>query len=82
MDNRNDILNPESVNDDFINLRPNLLNDFIGQEALKQNLSIFIHASKIRQKAIDHILFYGPPGCTKIYWLRLLQMNATPILFM
>jgi len=65
MENRNDILNPESCNDDFINLRPNLLNDFIGQEALKKNLSIFIHASKIRQKAIDHILFYGPPGLGK-----------------
>ncbi len=63
---RNEILNQEtSERDDIIELRPSFLKDFIGQSALKENLSIFIHASKVRQKAIDHILFYGPPGLGK-----------------
>lgn len=63
---RNNIFNQEvGERDDIIELRPSFLQDFIGQSALKENLSIFIHSSKIRQKAIDHILFYGPPGLGK-----------------
>ncbi|QED23801.1 Holliday junction branch migration DNA helicase RuvB [Candidatus Deianiraea vastatrix] len=62
---KNEILNPEKQDELMISLRPTLLSEFIGQGDLKQNLSIFIHASKMRQKAIDHILFYGPPGLGK-----------------
>jgi len=63
MDEKNEIL--KTNGEEFINFRPNLLNEFIGQIQLKENLGIFIHASKKRQKAIDHILFYGPPGLGK-----------------
>jgi Holliday junction DNA helicase RuvB len=46
-------------------LRPNNLNDFIGQEGLKDNLKVFIESAKKRNSAIDHILFFGPPGLGK-----------------
>lgn len=46
-------------------LRPSRLNDFVGQEKLKSNLSIFIQAAKERGEALDHVLFYGPPGLGK-----------------
>ena len=46
-------------------LRPTYLCDFLGQEKLKENLSIFINAAKNRGDALDHTLFYGPPGLGK-----------------
>lgn len=46
-------------------LRPKLLDDFNGQTHLKTNLQIFIDAAKKRKEALDHILFYGPPGLGK-----------------
>ncbi|MDR1071829.1 MAG: Holliday junction branch migration DNA helicase RuvB [Rickettsiales bacterium] len=46
-------------------IRPRKLADFVGQDALKDNLSVFINAAKSRGEALDHILFYGPPGLGK-----------------
>jgi holliday junction DNA helicase RuvB len=46
-------------------LRPRCLNDFIGQNKLKENLKIAIAAAKGRDEALDHILLYGPPGLGK-----------------
>ena len=46
-------------------LRPKSLDDFIGQEKLKANLKIFIQAARERKEALDHVLFYGPPGLGK-----------------
>ncbi len=46
-------------------LRPRLINDFVGQERLKENLKIFVEAAKARGEALDHVLFYGPPGLGK-----------------
>ena len=46
-------------------LRPTYLCDFLGQEKLKENLSIFIRAAKNRGDVLDHTLFYGPPGLGK-----------------
>ncbi len=46
-------------------LRPQLLNEYIGQEKAKDTLRIFIDAAKQRQDALDHVLFYGPPGLGK-----------------
>ncbi|MGE4351157.1 MAG: Holliday junction branch migration DNA helicase RuvB [Bdellovibrionales bacterium] len=46
-------------------LRPQRLADFIGQESLRDNLSIFIEAAKTRRQALDHVLFFGPPGLGK-----------------
>ena len=46
-------------------LRPQCLDDYIGQEKAKQNLKIYIEAAKQRQDSLDHVLFYGPPGLGK-----------------
>ena len=46
-------------------LRPQLLNDYIGQEKTKETLKIYIEAAKARNEALDHVLFYGPPGLGK-----------------
>ena len=46
-------------------LRPQLLSDYIGQEKAKETLKIYIEAAKARHEALDHVLFYGPPGLGK-----------------
>lgn len=46
-------------------LRPQFLRDYIGQEKAKSNLKIYIEAAKQRGDALDHVLFYGPPGLGK-----------------
>ena len=46
-------------------LRPQRLEDYIGQDKVKQNLKIFIEAAKSRGESLDHVLFYGPPGLGK-----------------
>lgn len=47
------------------NLRPQLLQEYIGQEKIKSTLNIYIEAAKSRKEALDHVLFYGPPGLGK-----------------
>lgn len=46
-------------------LRPQMLDDYIGQEKAKETLKIYIEAAKERHEALDHVLFYGPPGLGK-----------------
>ncbi|MBC5745341.1 Holliday junction branch migration DNA helicase RuvB [Lachnospiraceae bacterium MD308] len=46
-------------------LRPQMLEDYIGQEKAKETLKIYIRAAKERKEALDHVLFYGPPGLGK-----------------
>ena len=53
-------------------LRPQHFSDFIGQEKLKANLSIFVAASKKRGEPLDHVLFSGPPGLGKTTLARIL----------
>ena len=48
-----------------VSLRPRRLAEFIGQDRIKENLSIFIEAAKARGEALDHVLLYGPPGLGK-----------------
>ena len=48
-----------------VGLRPQRLDDFIGQSHVKENLKIFIEAAKLRGEPLDHVLFYGPPGLGK-----------------
>lgn len=48
-----------------ITLRPRHLEEYIGQQKAKENLSIFIEAAQIRQEPLDHVLLYGPPGLGK-----------------
>jgi Holliday junction DNA helicase RuvB len=59
---------PELTNEDLIldtTLRPRSFDDFIGQEKIKDNLRIYIQAARQRGEALDHVLFYGPPGLGK-----------------
>ena len=46
-------------------LRPQVLDDYIGQSQIKESLKIYIEAAKQRQDSLDHVLFYGPPGLGK-----------------
>lgn len=46
-------------------LRPKTLDEYVGQQKAKQNLSVFIEAAKGRKEALDHVLLYGPPGLGK-----------------
>lgn len=68
MDFENRIVAPEFVADDSdveTSLRPKCLDDYIGQEKAKENLSIYIKAALMRHEALDHCLLYGPPGLGK-----------------
>ena len=47
------------------NIRPQSIEEYIGQSEVKQNLKIFIKAAKIRGESLDHTLLYGPPGLGK-----------------
>ena len=56
----------ENEPDDFeVTLRPKTLSEYIGQDKIKENLSIFIEAAKKRSEPLDHVLLYGPPGLGK-----------------
>ena len=52
--------------DNDILLRPKTLEEYIGQENLKKNLSIYVGAAKYRKETLDHVLFYGPQGLANI----------------
>jgi len=79
MDDR--IVNIEKFNNEAIEeitLRPSSWDEYIGQEQIKKNLKVFIEASRKRAEALDHILFFGPPGLgkTTIANLIAIEMNA------
>lgn len=48
-----------------VGLRPRQLEDYVGQEKVKENLKIYINAAKERRESLDHVLLYGPPGLGK-----------------
>ena len=65
---KNPIVKPENIEYDktFENsIRPKDFNSYIGQSALKETLKITLEAAKLREKPLDHLLFYGPPGLGK-----------------
>ena len=62
------IITTENLEEDLKienHLRPQLLKDYIGQEKAKETLKVYIEAAKSRNEALDHVLFYGPPGLGK-----------------
>jgi Holliday junction DNA helicase RuvB len=62
-------LNPSELDDEEVvieqTLRPQALSDYVGQQAVKNNLDIIIQAAKKRGEVLEHLLFYGPPGLGK-----------------
>ena len=60
------------VGDDEPQLRPGSLDEFVGQEAIKKNLRIFVEAAKRRGEPLDHVLLAGPPGLGKTSLCRIL----------
>ena len=80
-DKKEETLNPKAEVEEKVvekKLRPQRLNEFIGQEKLKEQLDIFLKAAKSRGEALDHILFYGPPGLgkTTLAYLMAHEMNS------
>lgn len=68
-DFENRIMDAEEIPQDSLEndnpLRPKTLDEYIGQEKVKENLAVFIEAAKIRKEPLDHVLLYGPPGLGK-----------------
>lgn len=63
-----DILNKEETASDEIleeSIRPERIADYIGQADVKENIKVFVEASKMRKEVLDHVLLYGPPGLGK-----------------
>lgn len=68
MSNKESILRNVEVEDDGIldnSIRPEILDEYIGQKDVKDNIKVFIEAAKIRKEVLDHVLLYGPPGLGK-----------------
>lgn len=63
----NEILKSEKINEDIEseNIRPQSIDEYVGQSEVKDNLKIFIKAAKMRGEPLDHTLLYGPPGLGK-----------------
>ena len=61
------IIDANESNEDFKDesIRPESLNEYVGQDKIKENLSVFIEAAKMRNEPLDHVLLYGPPGLGK-----------------
>ncbi len=65
----------QDLDDNERHLRPQVLGDFIGQRQVRENLNVFIQAAKARGDALDHVMFFGPPGLVRRPYRRLLRAN-------
>ncbi len=68
----NNILDPNLKDDNETKLRPLTFKDFIGQDKLKDNASIFIQSAIKRKTSLDHVLLYGPPGLGKTTFAQII----------
>ena len=63
---KNEILSSELLEEDKIyNIRPETLDEYIGQSEVKENIRVFIKSALMREESLDHVLLYGPPGLGK-----------------
>ena len=67
MDKESVVTNYELEEDNIIDntIRPETISEYIGQEDVKENISVFVEAAKLRNEPLDHVLLYGPPGLGK-----------------
>ncbi len=65
--NKNKLILPDEIEEDKIDdsIRPETLDEYVGQSDLKENIRVFITACKKRNESLDHVLLYGPPGLGK-----------------
>ena len=62
------VIKKYSLEDDQVidnTIRPETIEEYIGQSEVKENIKVFVEAAKIRNEALDHVLLYGPPGLGK-----------------
>ena len=71
-------INQEKDNEFDKALRPLRFTDFIGQESIISNLKIFVQASNLRDDALDHTLFHGPPGLGKTTLAHICLLYTSP----
>ncbi len=68
LSSKNPLTIPDVIAEDDgydLSLRPKTIAEYIGQQKIKKNLSVFIEAAKLRKESLDHVLLYGPPGLGK-----------------
>ena len=65
MKKNNSIFDASTVDASDITLRPKRLDEYVGQEKIKEMLNVFITTAKAREESLDHVLLYGPPGLGK-----------------
>ena len=67
MDNESIVKNYELIDDNIVDntIRPETIDEYIGQTDVKENIKVFVSAAKMREEALDHVLLYGPPGLGK-----------------
>ena len=80
------IVRPEKTQDEILQeltkssedraLRPTTLADYVGQNEVKEQLSIALEAARKRGEALDHVLIFGPPGLGRLHCQILLQMSC------
>ena len=76
----NRVLTQELLEEDrYDNIRPQTLDEYIGQSEVKENIKVFIKSALMRKESLDHVLLYGPPGLGKTTLLKTLLGQIKPI---